>query len=99
MSRKLGIVTAALAALIFAAPTWAQTVCGERTRFLEQLGKRFKEAPAALGVVDNGSVLELLTSRVGSWTILVTAPDGTTCMVASGENWEDLPKLTMGPKA
>ncbi len=99
MARKLGIVTAALATLLFAAPSWAQTICGERGHFLDQLDRRFKEAPAALGVIDNGSVLELLTSRAGSWTILVTTPDGTTCMVASGDNWEALPKLAMGPAA
>ena len=40
-----------------------------------------------------------LTSTKGSWTILVTTADGTTCMVATGENWETLPKLAMGPKA
>ena len=50
-------------------------------------------------MIDNGSVLELLTSRGGSWTILVTAPDGTTCLMATGENWENIPKLALGPKA
>ncbi len=99
MMKHTGVIAAALASLILATPSLAQSVCGERARFLDQLDERYKEAPAALGVIDNGSVLELLTSRGGSWTILVTAPDGTTCLMATGENWENIPKLALGPKA
>ncbi len=99
MLRTFGIIAAVFTTFAIATPTLAQTVCGERTRFIERLDQRYREAPAALGMIDNGSVLELLTSSNGTWTILVTAPSGKTCMVASGENWETLPKLARGPAA
>ncbi len=99
MLRTFGIIAAVFTTFAIATPTLAQTICGERTRFIERLDQRYKEAPAALGMIDNGSVLELLTSSDGTWTILVTAPNGKTCLVASGENWETLPKLASGPAA
>jgi hypothetical protein len=52
-----------------------------------------------MGLVSNGAVLEVLTSDKGSWTIIVTRPDGTSCVVAAGEAWENLPKLVAGPDA
>jgi len=53
-------------------------------------------------LVGNGSVLEVLASKTGSWTILVTQPSGLLCVVASGEAWENFPetaadKLVKGP--
>jgi hypothetical protein len=35
-------------------------------------------------------VIEIFTSASGSWTIVVTRPDGQTCLVASGQAWEDI---------
>jgi hypothetical protein len=48
----------------------------------------------------NGNVLEVLKSdKAGTWTIIVTRPNGMSCVVASGEAWEELPKLALGPAA
>jgi hypothetical protein len=33
-----------------------------------------------------------------SWTIVLTRPDGWSCIVAVGEHWEALPAIT-GPLA
>ena len=78
----------------------AQTICAsERTALIEQLKGRYQEAPVAIGLVSNGSVLEILASNSGSWTILITRPTGLTCVVAAGEAWEELPKLAAGPEA
>lgn len=50
-----------------------------------------------MGLASNGSVLEILTSRSGeSWSILVTMPNGMTCLIASGENWEKVAPQTAG---
>jgi hypothetical protein len=35
-------------------------------------------------------VLEVFASDTGSWTITVTLPSGMTCLVATGQGWEDL---------
>ncbi len=92
-------LTAALLSAFVVLPAAAQTVCGERNDFLSHLKRQYHEAPAAMGLVSNGALLEVLTSKTGSWTVIVTRPDGTSCVVAAGESWEELPKLVAGPQA
>lgn len=95
----LRIIAAVLVATSLALPASAQSVCGERGKFLEHLGSNYQEGPVAMGLVSDGSVLEVLTSKKGSWTIIVTQPDGKSCVVAAGESWEDVPLLVAGPTA
>ncbi len=79
-----------------ASPASAEQVCGERTKLMTSLGENYAEAPVAMGLTSAGAVIEVLTSPTGSWTFLVTHPNGLTCMVASGENWETLPMKIAG---
>ncbi len=95
----LRALSAALLCGLIALPATAQTVCGERNDFLSHLKRQYHEAPAAMGLASNGAVLEVLTSKRGSWTVIVTRPDGTSCVVAAGESWEELPELAAGPQA
>lgn len=65
--------------------------CGARTTVLDYLSTKYKEKPVAMGIAANGSLIEVLSSNKGTtFTIIVTVPDGKTCMVAAGEGWEDL---------
>ncbi len=85
---------------VLSLPVMAQVVCSERGKFLERLSKGYEEGPVAMGLAANGSVLEVLASNKGLWTIIVTDPVGKSCVVASGEAWESLPILaTGGPSA
>ena len=55
--------------------------------------------PVALGLANNGGVVEVLSSKTGSsWTIIITMPNGPTCMVAAGENWEKIPHIAKAGK-
>ncbi|UVK38816.1 hypothetical protein LHFGNBLO_000104 [Mesorhizobium sp. AR10] len=68
--------------------------CGSRPEILKQLSTRFNEAPVALGLAKNGSVIEVLTSDDGeTWTILISQPNGPSCLVAVGEGWEELKRV------
>jgi hypothetical protein len=51
-----------------------------------------------MGLAASGSIVEILVSQTGSWTILVTSPNGTSCVVAVGDYWEALKPLP-GPAA
>lgn len=89
-----------LAALIFIETTqWAaaQTMaCTDRTAALRHLEGKFAEVPAAMGVTNTGGVLEVLTSESGeSWTMLISMPDGSTCLVAAGQQWRDVPSVAV----
>ena len=97
------IATAALATgLLLSSAAQAQqapagAVCGERGKFLAHLGKNHQESPTAMGVTASGRVIEVLTSRDGTWTIIMTHPNGVTCMVAAGQAWEVVEQVAMGP--
>ncbi|MFC4270998.1 hypothetical protein GQF03_04635 [Sneathiella chungangensis] len=66
----------------------AQSVCFERTALLKHLSGKFEEAPVAAGLAANGSVVEVFSSPDGlTWTIVLTQPNGATCVMASGESW------------
>lgn len=83
----------AVAMAIPATMAAADLICAEREALLASLSKEFKEAPKELGLANNGALVELLTSRDGStWTMLMTRPDGTACVIAAGEAWEELPE-------
>lgn len=94
------IAAAVLLTVGAAVPAAAQHVCANRDVLLESLADEFKEHPKAVGVTANGNVVEVLTAQDGrTWTILLTQPDGTSCVVASGEDWELLPQVAQGPDA
>lgn len=71
--------------------THAQPLCGKRAEFVSQLKTRYAEKPVSVGLASNGVMIEVFASRTGSFTILVTRPEGVSCMVTSGDNWQDLP--------
>ena len=69
----------------------AQMVCGERSVMVDGLMKNYAEAPVSIGLASNGAVIEVFASPDRSWTIVMTRPNGLSCVVAAGEGWEDLP--------
>jgi len=66
----------------------AQPQCDQRDSVIELLSQKYKEAPIALGVTHNGGLVEVLTNGNGkTWSIIVTTPQGMSCLVAAGEGW------------
>lgn len=99
MLRHATLLAAAFATLVFTTPATAQSICGERSRFVDQLREQYGERPTSVGLAANGTLLEVMTSEKGTWTIMVTRPDGVSCVVATGNAWETLPKVALGPAA
>ena len=92
MSRYL-IPALAAAALLAPAAAQAQgsnsAPCGKRDEMLAHLSQKYSEKPVAMGLATNGSVVEVLSSKSsGSFTIVYTMPNGMTCLMAAGSNWE-----------
>lgn len=63
-------------------------VCGERDAIASALASTYHEKPVAIGLVSNGTMLEVFASREGTFTILMTEPTGRSCMITAGESWE-----------
>lgn len=80
--------------------TFAQAnPCTNRAAVIQQLSSEYSEDPVAMGLANNGGVIELLHSRDrATWTLIITMPDGTTCPIAAGENWERLPLKARGER-
>ena len=90
---------AALAALtaIGTSPASAQSACGPREQLVRLLADQYKEDPVGIGLSQPGQVLEVFASSTGSWTMVMTMPDGKACMIAAGDNWEMVTKVKGNP--
>jgi hypothetical protein len=65
--------------------------CDQRTTVIGHLAKKYQEAPVAIGVTSTGGLVEVLTTGDGdTWTIIVSKPDGMSCLVAAGEGWRSI---------
>lgn len=71
------------------APGQANRSCAERATLVERLENRLGEARQAMGLNRANAIIEVFASaETGTWTILVTTPNGISCLVASGDLWE-----------
>ncbi|HEX9791331.1 MAG TPA: hypothetical protein VGA60_11760 [Kiloniellales bacterium] len=83
-----------------ASAAMAQPQCNERAHVLELLAKKYKEAPIAAGVTNSGGLVEVLSDeKGGTWTIIVTTPQGMSCLVAAGEGWRAMEQIALKPEA
>ena len=74
-------------------------ICGTRANIVGQLNTRFGEQARAIGLAGQTRIVEVFVSdETGSWTITVTSPDGTTCLIAAGEYYETLPPAVRGQR-
>ncbi|MFQ5467819.1 MAG: hypothetical protein ACE5DS_06740 [Kiloniellaceae bacterium] len=74
--------------------------CERHTTVIDLLSQRYGEAPVALGVTNNGSLVEVLVDAAsGTWTIIVTSPEGMSCLVLSGEGWRHMEQIARDPEA
>ncbi|MEL7182732.1 MAG: hypothetical protein AAFY65_13415 [Pseudomonadota bacterium] len=94
MTRRNKLILAGLVGMTLGlAPFAAQsqtTNCGARAAVVERLADHFGETRRGIGLGTQDRVVEVFASdETGTWTITVTMPDGRTCLVASGQAWED----------
>jgi len=91
MKRSMIVLLGAMAAPLTVGPANGQALCGDRDDIISRLESGYKESATGFGLAGNGGVVELYTSKKGSWTLLMTQPNGMSCLIAAGENWESLP--------
>lgn len=104
MSRTaLALVALAGIATAMPLPAAAQSLqaCGKRTDILKHLAAQYQEKPVSIGLADNGSLVEILTTADGeTWTLIFSQPNGVSCLVASGKDWQSIPRVAeLGPPA
>lgn len=91
MMKTKFLTNAALAVAALAGPAVAQQNCAPREMVLERLASRYGETRQSMGLGGNNSVIEVFASEeTGTWTITVTTVQGMTCLVASGQAFEEM---------
>ena len=99
---RLTAIPGALALLIFAggevrAEMTVRSVvipCGTTAEIVARLSDEFGEAIAAEGSAGPGNSLRMgvyVNRESRSWTVVLHTPDGTTCIVADGLDFESVP--------
>lgn len=83
------------------APAFAQMVCGNHADIEKRLESGYQETRAAVGLAANGGLIEVYTSEKGTFTVVLTRPNGLSCLLAVGENWQEVkdhtPVRTVAP--
>ncbi|NNE51182.1 MAG: hypothetical protein HKN30_02145 [Sulfitobacter sp.] len=66
--------------------------CALRDAMVEKLTETYAERLTATGLQNAQSMVEIWTSdETGTFTILVTRPNGISCLVSAGEHWTPVP--------
>ncbi len=82
----------AVAVFLVSSVAMAQVPCDQRDKIVEWLAVKYKEAPIAAGVSSQGSLIEVVSTHDGeTWTVIVTSPNGNSCLIASGQGWRAKP--------
>lgn len=68
----------------------AQVNCASRDSVVRKLETGYGEAFGGGGLQSSSSIFEVwFSEEKGTWTILMTRADGTSCIMASGTNWRE----------
>lgn len=71
------------------------TQCGPRAQILTLLAERYGETRLGMGLSGPQSVVELFAAEGGSWTMTITLPDGRTCLLLAGQDWDRAPPAAL----
>lgn len=95
------VVVALSAGTLSSAVAQSPQMCTNRTDIIRHLTSTYHETPVAVGLSDNGSLMEVLASKDGkTWTLLFSLPTGISCLMATGQDWQTFPRLAdIGPPA
>ncbi len=87
------LVAAAAVSRLAASIEWAAAPgggCESRAAVVERLAEQYGETLQSTGLNADQRLMEVYASgTTGTWTIVVTDPDGTACMIEAGEMWEN----------
>ena len=93
--KTLLILIGSLAMLVLgpheASAQTARAFCGSYDEITSVLVDRLGEERTGWGLGPDNRLVEVYNSReTGAWAIIVTEPNGTTCLVMAGDYWQNL---------
>ena len=88
MSRLL--LSAALTLIASTASSQGSS-CANREMIVDRLQSKYGESRQSAGLNQNNGMVEVFAStETGTWTILVTMPNGMSCLMAAGKAWQNV---------
>ena len=78
--------------LAYQGSAYAEPICGIHRDVLDRLKEAYSETPDSIGLASNGAIIEVLVSDKKTWTIVMTQPNGVSCLMAVGEDWQEVPR-------
>jgi hypothetical protein len=70
----------------------AQNVVQDRASIVQLLNDQFSEKPVALGLANNGGLIEVFAAGDGStWTMILSLPSGESRVLGEGSHWVGAP--------
>ena len=85
MLRYAGLAAIALIVVLITTAASAVGPCASRSDIVVFLKAHFGEVVVAQGLSSRGHLVEVFVSPAGSWTILLSQPDGQSCLADAGE--------------
>lgn len=70
--------------------------CADRGDMVDKLKTDYGETLRGAGLQSETGVVELFVAKSGTWTLLVTFPNGVSCPVAVGEHWNEEMEILKG---
>lgn len=89
LSARAALAALPLSLSLLSQPAQAQT-CAARELIVSRLAETYGESRQSMGLGANNSVVEVFASDAGTWTIIVTMANGTACLIASGQAFEQM---------
>lgn len=91
MLRYIRLAAIVLMAMSMTTAASAAQPCASRSDFVAFLNGHFGEVEVGQGLSSRGHLVEIFVSPAGNWTILLSQPDGRSCLVDAGEAWVTVP--------
>lgn len=92
--KQIGFVVVFLIVCVFAVASCAQAQvpCVQRQEMVDFLRKKYKEGLTYQGLLGGttAALYEVFASESGTFTILMSRPDGLSCIVAAGKGWRQV---------
>ncbi len=92
MYRRILITSVLILGMAAVGPPDAQSqmACGTRDSVVAKLGEKYGEVRRGGGLTGSTAIFEIWASEATrTWTILKTTPNGMTCIMAVGDDWQD----------